>query len=95
MKKYWLLVIGMACTLSVLAQKNEYAYQRSLGIKMFPGAISYKKDWGADAKIEAMLYVSSDFFRLTGLYEKYFPLTPEAPGLNWFIGGGAHWGIWT
>jgi len=95
MKKYWILALLLAVTFPVLAQKNEYAYQRSLGIKMFPGAISYKKDWGGNTKIEANLYISSDFFRLTGLYEKYFPLTPEVTGLNWFMGGGAHWGIWT
>ena len=95
MKKYLLLLFIWMLSLPALAQKSDYSYNRALGIKMFPGAISYKKDWGADARMEALLYINSDGFRLTGLYEKYFPLTPEVPGLNWFIGGGAHWGIWS
>ena len=95
MKKYLLLLFIWMLALGALAQKSDYSYHRALGIKMFPGAISYKKDWGADARMEALLYINSDGFRLTGLYEKYFPLTTEVPGLNWFIGGGAHWGIWS
>jgi hypothetical protein len=80
---------------STVPQANEHTYEKSIGLKIFPGAVSYKWNWNPGAKAEALLYMSSEGFRLTGLYEKYFPLTPEVPGLNWFIGGGAHWGIWS
>jgi hypothetical protein len=46
MKKYLLLPFILLFALPVLAQKSDHSYHRALGIKMFPGAISYKKDWG-------------------------------------------------
>jgi len=101
MKKVGMVVLACFLNGALWAQSStgtsavEHEYERSLGLKMFPGAISYKWKWDAESKAEALLYMSSDGFRLTGLYEKYFPLTPEVPGLNWFIGGGAHWGIWS
>ena len=101
MKKVGMVVLACFFSGALMAQSltgttaKEHEYERSLGLKMFPGAISYKWKWDASSKAEALLYMSSEGFRLTGLYEKYFPLTPEVPGLNWFIGGGAHWGIWS
>jgi hypothetical protein len=102
MKQVWIVLLTLLLSDSVLAQTSNgsntvsgHEYDRSIGLKIFPGAVSYKWKWDQASKAEALLYMSSEGFRLTGLYEKYFPLTPEVPGLNWFIGGGAHWGIWS
>jgi len=101
MKSSLILLLAVFMSVELMAQSTSvsdasgHSYERSIGLKMFPGAVSYKWKWDAGSKAEALLYMSSEGFRLTGLYEKYFPLTPEVPGLNWFIGGGAHWGIWS
>jgi hypothetical protein len=69
-------------------------YTTAVGVKVYPGAISVKHFKQKNKALEGLGYISSDGFRLTGLYEMYYPLG-STEGLQWFIGAGAHIGVWS
>jgi hypothetical protein len=62
-------------------------YKTALGVKVYPGAISVKHFLTDKAAVEGLGYVTSDGFRLTGLYELYNNLG-NVEGLKWYVGGG-------
>ncbi len=70
-------------------------YNRALGIK-FPGGLSltYKKFVSDQNNAEALLTIANKGFRLTGLYEFNFYSFQKIPNLSWFVGPGAHIGLW-
>lgn len=91
-----LLVLGLILTAFVQAQAQQNMgsdYKTALGVKVYPGAISVKHFIGKDA-VEGLGYISSDGFRLTGLYEIHNQLG-NVEGLKWYIGGGGHVGVWS
>jgi hypothetical protein len=63
-------------------------YKTALGVKVYPGAITVKHFIKPGAAVEGLGYISSDGFRLTGLYELHNNLG-DVPGLKWYVGGGA------
>ena len=75
-------------------QNNGTSYTTALGLKMYPGALSIKHFIASDRAVEGLAFVSQDGFRLTGLYEIHNNLG-SVEGLKWYIGGGAHMGIWS
>jgi hypothetical protein len=94
--KSFLTSIGVfLICLMVNAQTNEGSSStNAVGVKIYPGAITVKHFTQKNKALEGLGYISSDGFRLTGLYEMYYPLgTTE--GLQWFIGAGAHIGVWS
>ncbi len=91
-----LLVLGLLLTVFIQAQAQQNLgsdYKTALGVKVYPGAISVKHFIGKDA-VEGLGYISSDGFRVTGLYEIHNQLG-NAEGLKWYVGGGGHVGIWS
>ena len=93
--RYALFVLMMFMVISVNAQLNEGAdYKTALGVKVYPGAISVKHFFKTNTAFEGLGYISSDGFRLTGLYELHYQLG-NVEGLKWYIGGGGHLGIWS
>lgn len=69
-------------------------YQTSIGVKVYPGAVTVKHFLKPTVAVEGLGYISSDGFRLTGLYELHNNLG-DIEGLKWYIGAGAHFGIWS
>jgi hypothetical protein len=69
-------------------------YKTALGVKVYPGAVSVKHFIQPNVALEGLGYISSDGFRLTGLYELHYNLG-DVEGLKWYIGGGGHMGIWS
>ncbi len=69
-------------------------YKTALGVKVYPGALTIKHFIKPNAALEGLGYLSSDGFRLTGLYEFHDNLGQVA-GLKWYVGGGGHLGIWS
>ncbi len=67
-------------------------YRTSLGVKVYPGAVTVKHFINPTHAVEALGYIATDEFRLTGLYELHYPLG-NVEGLKWYLGGGAHVGI--
>ena len=69
-------------------------YKTALGLKVYPGAVSVKHFISPNTAIEGLGYISSDGFRLAGLYELHYDIS-SVEGLKWYVGGGGHVGIWS
>ncbi len=69
-------------------------YKTAIGVKVYPGAVSVKHFLNNNAAVEGLGYVTTDGFRLTGLYELHYDLG-NVEGLKWYVGGGGHLGIWS
>jgi hypothetical protein len=78
---------------TVKSQSMGYEYKTALGIKFFPGAISIKHFIHSDRAIEGLGYFWDHGFRFTGLYEIHGDINGAA-GLKWYIGPGAHLGVY-
>jgi hypothetical protein len=86
------LLIG-AFVVKAQQQNNGTSYTTAVGLKMYPGAVSVKHFIAKDRAVEGLAYISQDEFRLTGLYEIHNDLG-SVEGLKWYVGAGAHMGIW-
>ena len=73
---------------------NGSDYKTAIGVKVYPGAVTVKHFLSDGKAIEGLGYLSSDGFRVTGLYELHYNLG-DVPGLKWYVGGGGHLGIWS
>lgn len=90
-----LVLLCMGTFLFAQGQTNNGpAYKTALGVKVYPGAITLKHFTKANVALEGLGYISSDGFRLTGLYELHNNLG-NVEGLKWYVGGGGHLGIWS
>ena len=69
-------------------------YKKAIGVKMFPGALSYKQFTTNNKAIEAIGYVSLDGFFISLLKEFHNPI-PDVEQLSWYYGYGGHLGIWS
>lgn len=90
------LLIVFALTLAISdanAQSMGQSYKTALGVKFYPGAISIKHFIGDNRAIEGLGYFWGHGFRFTGLYEIHGDIS-DAPGLKWYIGPGAHIGVY-
>jgi hypothetical protein len=104
------LIIGLFCSLfttTIFAQQftldttvnrqiHLYAepYKKAIGVKMFPGALSYKTFTQQNKAIEAIGYVTLDGLSLAVLKEFYAPIN-DVDQLTWYYGFGGHLGIWS
>ncbi|MBH2004899.1 MAG: hypothetical protein I8H66_09435 [Sphingobacteriia bacterium] len=94
MKRTILFILPLLLASAASAQSMGSDYKTALGVKLYPGAVTVKHFTGKGKAIEGLGYISSDGFRITGLYELHFPLG-SVDGLQWYVGGGAHLGIWS
>lgn len=95
MKRLSALAAVMIIATAAHAQMNEgSSYRTALGVKVYPGAITLKHFFKPNTAFEALGYFSGDGFRLTGLYELHNDIA-SVEGLKWYVGGGAHVGIWS
>ena len=96
MRKVFLLsVILCACTLSQGQSKsaNSSSYQTALGVKFYPGGITFKHFFNGKNAGELIGYFWEHGVRITGLYEIHGDIS-GASGLKWYIGPGAHIGFY-
>ncbi|MEX0636515.1 MAG: hypothetical protein WD135_07080 [Ferruginibacter sp.] len=93
MKKTILLSLVFATFLlkSVSAQSNtnSFDYKTALGVKFYPGAITFKHFLTDKNAVEILGYFWNRGSRITGLYEIHGDIE-GASGLKWYIGPGAH-----
>ncbi|NCT95210.1 MAG: hypothetical protein GXC72_12350 [Chitinophagaceae bacterium] len=94
MKRIVLSVLVICAAFFAQAQSTGSSYKTALGVKVYPGAISVKHFTKSNVALEGLGYISSDGFRLTGLYELHGDIS-GAEGLKWYLGGGAHIGVWS
>ncbi|MGI9137665.1 MAG: hypothetical protein ACR2IM_01360 [Sediminibacterium sp.] len=75
-------------------EKYTSPYKKALGIKLNPGAISYRSFYTRNKAAEGIGFVSLDGFQLTILNEKFTPFT-NTENLTWYIGYGGHFNLWS
>jgi hypothetical protein len=65
-------------------------YTTAIGVRFYPGAITFKQNFIHGNKIEAIAYFwNGKGTRLTGLYEHYYDIE-GLDGLQWYVGTGIH-----
>jgi len=77
---------------SALTQNLGSSYKNALGVKVYPGGVSYKHFFNERNAGELLGYFWTNGFRVTGLYEIHNDIR-GAEGLKWYIGPGAHIGV--
>ncbi len=75
------------------AQNLTSSYQTSIGLKLYPGALSVKHFIANNTAVEGLGYFYNDGVRITGLYELHYDIA-GIDGLKWYVGPGAHIGFW-
>lgn len=92
MKKLMISAMVLLCTVTAFSQNMSSSYKNALGVKVYPGAVSYKHFFNQSNAGELLGYFWSNGFRITGLYEIHGPIK-GAEGLKWYVGPGAHIGF--
>ena len=71
-------------------------YSTGLGFRLggISSGITVKHYTGSNTALEGILSFGRHAFMITGLYEKHQDF-PNAAGLTWFFGGGAHVGFFS
>ncbi len=91
MKTKLLSVILVLTIFSTAAHAQNY--KNALGVKFYPGAVTFKHFTSSKVSLEAIGYFYNHGTRITGLYEFNFPLA-DVDNLNWYVGPGAHVGFY-
>ena len=75
---------------------NAQPYATGLGFRLggISSGITVKHYVNSNSALEGILSFGRHAFLITGLYEKHQPF-PNAEGLSWFYGGGAHVGFFS
>ncbi|HKP31495.1 MAG TPA: hypothetical protein VJT83_02160 [Chitinophagaceae bacterium] len=95
-RKILTLAFCVLCILSaerVSAQSMGHSYRTALGVKFYPGGITFKHFLRTNRAIEGIAYFWDHGFRFTGLYEVHGDINGAA-GLKWYVGPGAHIGFY-
>jgi len=75
------------------AQSMGSEYRTAIGAKFWPGGLTIKHFIKDNAALEGVAYFWGHGFRFTGLYEFHGDIN-SAPGLKWYVGPGAHFGVY-
>jgi hypothetical protein len=95
MKKI-VVLLGLLALLTVSrtqAQSMGSEYRTAIGAKFWPGGITIKHFIRDNRALEGIAYFWGHGFRFTGLYEVHGDIS-SAPGLKWYVGPGAHFGVY-
>lgn len=70
------------------------SYNTGIGLRLggVTNGITFKHFVNSNSAFEGLLGFGHKSFLITGLYERHIPIS-NAPGLQWFYGGGAHLGF--
>lgn len=86
---FLVLILSISLSISAFAQKHTgTAYKTSLGVKFYPGGITFKQALSKGASVEAIGYFWNGN-RITGLYEMHYKIEGLG-GLRWYFGPGVH-----
>ena len=84
-----LITVNISNAQSGNSTSNSNTYKNAIGVKFYPGAISFKHFFNQQNALELLGYFRNYGTRITGLYEIHGDLA-NAGGLKWYIGPGAH-----
>ncbi len=97
MRKVFVSALALFIVAASQAQSsstNSSSYETALGVKVWDGGgISLKHFFSGNNAGELIGYFWRQGFRITGLYEIHGDFN-GAPGLKWYIGPGAHIGVY-
>ncbi len=97
MRKGFLTLFAVSAILVSQAQSKSSSgstYKNALGVKVWDGGgISFKHFVSNKNALEFIGYFWNRGTRITGLYEIHMPIS-DASGLQWYIGPGAHIGLY-
>ena len=86
------LLIGVC--IQTNAQSMGRTYKTALGVKVWDGAgITFKSFIAPNRAVELIAHLWNQGTRFTGLYEIYGDIE-GAPALKWYVGPGAHLGLY-
>lgn len=89
LKKLFFTTFFMVALASTLSAQQ---YNTAIGIRMgYDSGITLKHFFAPSTAGEFIVAASPNYFQLTGLYEYQQPI-PDVPGLDWYVGFGAHIG---
>jgi hypothetical protein len=86
-------LLFLFATTRSFAQAEGESYSTAIGVKFWPGAISIKHFTSDNRALEGLASFWVNGFRFTGLYEIHGDVS-GAPGLKWYVGPGAHIGVY-
>src|ERR1044072_5004984 len=89
----WTLVALLTLAQGSQAQSMGSTYRTAVGAKFWPGGITIKHFIRDNRALEGIGYFWGHGFRFTGLYEVHGDIN-GAPGLKWYVGPGAHFGVY-
>ncbi len=76
----------------VSAQKE---YNTAIGLRLNGGAgLTVKHFMDEKTSLEGLLYTRWHGINICGLYQLNFKVIPQEPGFNFYMGAGAHIGVW-
>jgi len=95
-KLIFTLAVILCCVFSAQSQST---YKTAIGLRLgYPASISLKHFISEPGAVEGFIgfrgYTWVRLVNIGGLYEHHFPIT-SAPGLQWYVGGGAGAWLWT
>ncbi len=90
-----ILILSLLCLISsfesVFAQ---ITYKNTVGLRLNEGlGITVRHLIENDQTVEGIFYYRWHGFTMTGLYQLNYPVS-QTPELNFYLGAGAHLGIW-
>ena len=88
------LLITYLANSQVSTEQYTSPYKKAIGIKLNPGALSYRSFYTRNKAVEAIGFISLDGFQLTILNEKFTPFA-NAENLTWYMGYGGHFNLWS
>jgi hypothetical protein len=93
MKKYFFvltILMSLAAENAFSQHRNSNEYTTAIGVRFYPGAITFKQNLFHQNKLEAIAYFwNGKGTRIAGLYEHCYDIE-GLDGLQWYVGPGAH-----
>ncbi|MDD3789283.1 MAG: hypothetical protein PHO94_11410 [Petrimonas sp.] len=89
LKRFFIAGLLIAAFTTTISAQN---YRTGFGVRLgYDSGLTLKHFISPASALDGILSFSPNYFQLTGLYEYQQPIA-GAPGLDWFVGLGAHLG---
>jgi len=90
-----LIICSLTVFLLGFGTANSQNYQTAVGVRFggIASGITLRHFVSGNGALEGLLSFRAHTFIITGLYESFHEF-PNAPGLSWYWGGGAHIGFY-
>jgi hypothetical protein len=90
---FYFIVEAQRTTTRRGSNSGSQSYTTAIGVKFYPGAVTLKHFLNNNRALEGLASFWEWGGRITVLYEIHQDIN-GAPGLKWYVGPGAHVGVW-